>query len=47
MGMGLVGQVGNPKFSHQELPCLKNVYEKMHVHSRAEAVAKYMSSHND
>jgi hypothetical protein len=46
-GDGVVGQVGNPKFSHQELPGLKNVYEKMRVHSRAEAVAKYMSLHND
>jgi DNA-binding NarL/FixJ family response regulator len=26
---------------------LKNVYEKMHVHSRAEAVAKYMYSSQD
>jgi DNA-binding NarL/FixJ family response regulator len=26
---------------------VKNVYEKMHVHSRAQAVAKFMSSHSD
>jgi DNA-binding NarL/FixJ family response regulator len=26
---------------------LKSVYKKMHVHSRAEAAAKYMSSHGD